>query len=136
MTNKELAEKVQLSAPGLQKRLRRLEESGVVQRYATIVDREALGFDLLCFVQVSLARHEPDAVHRFRQAVQAMPEVMECHHTTGESDYLLKVVVRNRTHLERFLVETLTPLPGMDRIRTSVVLREIKCTTAIPMTTD
>jgi DNA-binding Lrp family transcriptional regulator len=62
-----------------------------------------------------------------------MPEVLECHHITGEYDYLLKVVLRNRKHLEHFLTETLTPIPGMDKLRTSLVLSEIKATTAVPV---
>jgi len=133
MTNTELARRVDLSPPGLQKRLRKLEETGVIEQYVTLVNREAIGFDMLCFVQVTLQRHEPEAVRGFRKAVQTMPEVLECHHLTGEYDYLLKVVVRNRRHLEQFLLETLTPVPGMDKIRTSLVLSEIKTTTAVPV---
>ncbi len=133
ITNTELAQRVELSPPGLQKRLRKLEESGVIERYSTLVNREAVGFDMLCFVQVTLQRHEPRAVERFREVVQRMPEVLECHHITGEYDYLLKIVVRNRKQLEHFLLESLTPLPGMDKIRTSLVLREIKETTALPL---
>ncbi|UCG23296.1 MAG: Lrp/AsnC family transcriptional regulator [Chloroflexota bacterium] len=133
MTHAELARRIDLSPPGVQKRLRKLEENGVVDGYVTLVDREAVGFDMLCFVQVTLRRHEPEAVHRFREIVQTLPEVMECHHITGEYDYLLKVIVRNRKHLERFLVETLTPIPGMDKLRTSLVLSEIKNTTAVPL---
>ena len=132
MTNVELARRVDLSAPGLQKRLRKLEERGVIEQYVTLVNREALGFDMLCFVQVTLQRHEPAAIERFRDLVQTLPEVQECHHITGEYDYLLKVVVRNRKHLEQFLMETLTPIPAMDKIRTSLVLSEIKTTTVIP----
>jgi len=133
MTNAELARRVDLSPPGVQKRRRKLEESGIVEGYVTLVDREALGFDMLCFVQVTLQRHEPEAVHRFREIVQTLPEVMECHHITGEYDYLLKVIVRNRKHLEQFLVETLTPIPGMDKLRTSLVLSEIKNTIEVPL---
>lgn len=133
LSNAELARRVNLSAPGLQKRLRKLEESGVITHYVALIDREALGYDMLCFIQVTLQRHEPEAIRRFRSLVQAMPEVLECHHITGEYDYLLKVVVQNRKHLEQFLVETLTPIPGMDKIRTSLVLSEIKTTTAIPV---
>jgi DNA-binding Lrp family transcriptional regulator len=88
---------------------------------------------MLCFVQVTLQRHEPEAVRGFKEVVQAMPEVLECFHITGEYDYLLKIVVRNRKHLEQFLLEELTPVPGMDKIRTSLVLREIKTTTAVPL---
>ncbi len=133
MTNTELARRVDLSPPGLQKRLRKLEESGVIEQYVTLVNRESLGFDMLCFVQVTLQRHEPTAVSNFREAVQHMPEVLECYHLTGEYDYLLKVVLRNRRHLEKFLLETLTPVPGMDKIRTSLVLSELKTTTAVPL---
>lgn len=133
LSNVELARRVELSATGLQKRLRRLEEAGVIRGYAAVVDREALGFDMLCFVQVTLQRHEPDAVANFRREVAAMPEVLECHHLTGEFDYLLKVIVRNRKHLERFILETLTPVRGMDKIRTSLVLSEIKAAAAVPL---
>ncbi|MGH2536956.1 MAG: Lrp/AsnC family transcriptional regulator [Candidatus Promineifilaceae bacterium] len=133
MTNTELARRVDLSAPGLQKRIRRLEKSGVIGQYVTLVNREAVGLEMLCFVQVTLQRHEPEAVRRFKEIVQRMAEVMECYHLTGEYDYLLKVVVRNRRHLEEFLLEKLTPVPGMDKIRTSLVLREIKNTTQVPL---
>ncbi|MDX1613109.1 MAG: Lrp/AsnC family transcriptional regulator [Candidatus Promineifilaceae bacterium] len=133
ITNTELARRVDLSPPGLQRRVRKLEAEGVIDRYVTLVNREALGFDMLCFIQVTLQRHEPEAIQQFKDLVQTMPEVLECFHITGEYDYLLKIVVRNRRHLEQFLVETLTPVPGMDKIRTSLVLREIKTTTAMPL---
>ena len=136
MTNAELARRIDLSPPGLQKRLRRLEEAGVVERYVTLVNREAVGFDMLCFVQVTLQRHEPRAIARFRTLVQEIPEVLECYHLTGEYDYMLKVVVRNRKHLEEFLMEKLTPGPGMDKVRTSLVLSDIKNTTAVPIACD
>jgi Lrp/AsnC family leucine-responsive transcriptional regulator len=133
ITSTELARRVDLSAPGLQRRVRKLEETGVIERYVTLLSREAVGFDMLCFIQVTLQRHEPQAIQGFREAMKTVPEVLECFHITGEYDYLLKVVVRNRRHLEEFLVEKLTPLPGMDKIRTSLVLSEIKATTAVPL---
>lgn len=133
LSNAELARRVDLSAPGLQKRLRRLEKAGVIEQYTTVVNREALGLNLLCFVQVTLQRHEPAAIDNFRAFVRTVPEVLECHHVTGEYDYLLKVVVCDPKHLEKFLVEMLTPVPGMDKIRTSLVLNEIKKTTAVPI---
>ena len=133
LSNVELARRVELSPPGLHKRLRRLEEAGVVKQYVTLLDPEAVGYDMLCFVQVTLQRHAPDAVANFKCEVQKMSEVLECHHITGESDYLLKVVVRNRKHLEEFIVNTLTPVRGMDKIRTSLVLSEIKATTVLAL---
>ncbi len=133
ITSTELAKRVDLSPPGLQKRVRKLEELGVIEAYRTLLNREMLGFDMLCFIQVTLQRHEPEAIQRFRDLVQSMPEVMECFHLTGEYDYLLKVIVHNRKHLEHFLVDKLTPIRGMDKIRTSLVLSEIKVTTAVPL---
>src|SRR5262245_30062484 len=132
-TSADLARKVELSSPGVQKRLRKLEESGVIQRYATIVKREAIGLDLLCFVQVSLAHHEPKIVERVRDAVKQMPEVLECHYLTGEFDYLMKVVAASHKHLEQFLFEKLTRAQGVDKIRTSIVLNEIKQSTSLPL---
>jgi DNA-binding Lrp family transcriptional regulator len=133
MTSADLAREVDLSPPGVQKRLRKLEETGVIERYAAIVDREAVGLDLLCMVQVSLAHHEPRIVEGFRDAVRGMPEVLECHYLTGEFDYLLKVVVANHEHLEKFLFEKLTRSRGVDKIRTSIVLNEIKHSTSLPL---
>ena len=133
ITSTELARRVDLSPPGLQRRVRKLEESGVIERYVTVVNREAVGFDMLCFVQVTLLRHNPEGNKGFKDVVDAMPEVMECYHITGEYDYLLKVAVRNRKHLEQFLLDDLTPVPGMDKIRTSLVLRDIKTSNAVPL---
>ncbi len=131
--NSELARQVDLSPPGLQKRLRKLEERGVVQGYTALLDRQAVGLDLLCFVQVTLAHHEPDMIQSFRDGLGKIPEVLECHHLTGEFDYLMKVVVKNHKHLEWFLFEKLTPIPGVDKVRTSIVLREIKESTSLPL---
>ena len=128
----ELARQFKLSAPGVQKRLRRLEEKGVIERYVTLVNREAVGLDLLCFVLVMLAHHRADSVKRFRAGIVAMPEVLECHHLTGEFDCLLKLVVANHEELQRFL-ERLMKVGGVDRLRTSIVLSEIKSVTGLPL---
>ena len=128
----ELARQFELSPPGVQKRLRRLKEKGVIERYVTVVNREAVGLDLLCFVLVMLAHHRPDSVKRFRAGIAAMPEVLECHHLTGEFDCLLKLVVANHEELQRFL-ERLMKVGGVDRLRTSIVLSEIKSVTGLPL---
>src|SRR5215831_7398543 len=129
----ELARRLHLSAPGLQKRLRKLEARGVIKQHATIVRREAVGLDLLCFVHVMLAHHRPDSVKRFPGRIEKMPEILECHFLTGEYDYLLKVIVSNHDHLERFLFEKLMKVDGVDRIRTSIVVKEVKMSTALPL---
>jgi DNA-binding Lrp family transcriptional regulator len=129
----ELARQLKLSGPGLQKRLRKLEERGVIRGYATVVDREAVGLDLLCFIHIMLAHHRPDAIRRFPDRIMKMPEVLECHFLTGEFDYLLKVVVADHEELEKFLFERLMKVSGVDRTRTSIVVKEVKATTSLPL---
>jgi DNA-binding Lrp family transcriptional regulator len=133
ISNVELAQRVNLSPPATHARVRRLEEQGVIRRYAALLDPAKIGYDMLCFVRVSLQLHQSQPVERFGEIIQKMPEVLECHHITGEYDYLLKVAVRNRKDLERFAVERLTPIPGVARINTSLVLSEVKSTTALPI---
>ena len=129
----ELARKLKLSGPGLQKRMRKLEERGVIRRYAAIVNREAAGLGILCFVHIMLAHHRPDSIKRFPDRIKNMREVLECHFLTGEFDYLLKVVCANHEDLEKFLFERLMKVPGVDRTRTSIVVKEVKATTALPL---
>jgi Lrp/AsnC family transcriptional regulator, leucine-responsive regulatory protein len=133
ITNVDLARRVNLSAPATHTRVRRLEALGFIQRYVALLDRDRLGYDLMCFITVSLRMHQPDEVQRFRSIVTEMPEVLECYHITGDYDYILKVVVQNRQDLQRFLMDRLTPIPGIERIYTRVALTEIKATTALPI---
>lgn len=133
ISNADLARRIHLSPPATLARLRRLEEAGYIRGYVALVDREKVGYDLLCFVRVSLAMHQPEQVRAFREAVRRMPEVLECYHVTGDFDYLLKVAVPHRRALEQFLVERLTPIPGVARLYTSLALSEVKATTALPL---
>jgi len=129
----ELARRLHLSGPGLQKRLKKLERTGVIRRYVALVNREAIGLDLLCFVHIMLAHHRPNAIRKFPDRVQSMPEVLECHSLTGEFDYLMKIVVADHDRLERFLFEKLMKVDGVDRIRTSIVVKETKASTSLPL---
>jgi Lrp/AsnC family leucine-responsive transcriptional regulator len=133
LSNVELARKVSLSPPATHTRLRRLEKDGYIRQYTAVVDREKAGYDLLCFIHISLQMHQVAQVEKFREATRKMPEVLECHHITGEFDYLLKVVLRNRKDLERFVVDKITPIPGVARIHTSLVFTEVKSTMALPL---
>ena len=132
-TDADLARRVELSASGLKKRLRKLQDRGVIQRRVTLLDRNAVDLGLLCFVQVFLSHHQADAVRHFSDAVRELPEVLECHSLTGEHDYLLKIVARDDRHLEHILANQLAAIPGVDRLLTSIVLNEIKRTTALPL---
>ncbi len=133
LANAELARRLSLSPPAVHARIRRLEEQGYVRGYVALLDRERLGFDMLCFIQISLQLHQIEQVNHFRTTIQQIPEVLECHHVTGEYDYLLKIAVRNRQELERLVMEKLTPIPGVARIHTSLVFSEIKASTALPL---
>jgi DNA-binding Lrp family transcriptional regulator len=132
ITNAELARRLNLSPPAVHARLRRLDEQGYVRQYVALLDREKLGYDMLCFVNISLQMHTREQVQQFRDAIQRIAGVLECHHVTGEYDYLLKVVARNRKELEHLVMEELTPIPGVARIHTSLVFTEVKFNTALP----
>ena len=133
ISNVALARRIGLSAPACHARVRRLEEQGYIDRYVALLDREKMHYDLLCFISVGFQLHQYATIARFRQIISELPEVLECHHITGEYDYLLKVAVHNRSGLERFVVDRLTPIEGVARIHTSIVLSEVKATTALPL---
>ena len=132
-SNVELARRIHLSPPATLARVKSLEERGYIRQYTALLDAERLGFELLCFIHIGLQLHQPEQVNSVREAIRDIPQVLECHHVTGEYDYLLKVVARGRKDLERFVLEQLTPIKGIARIHTSLVLTEVKSTTALPV---
>ncbi len=133
ISNVELARRINLSPPATLTRVKALEEQGIIRGYTALLDAEALGFELLCFIQVGLQLHQPEQVNSVREAIRDIPQVLECHHVTGDYDYLLKVVARGRKDLEKFILEQLTPIRGIARIQTSLVLTEVKSTTILPV---
>lgn len=133
VSNAELARRVNLSPPAIHARLRRLEEQGVIRQYAALLDREKAGYDMLCFVHMNLQQHQQEQMDTVRAAILAIPEVLECYSLTGEYDYLLKVAIRHRKDLERFVMHHLTKISGVHQVHTSIVLTEIKSTTALPI---
>jgi len=133
ISNVELARRVNLSPPATHARLKRLDEQGCIRQVVALLDYEKVGYDMICFVSVSLQLHQVEELEGFRAIINGMPEVLECYHVTGEFDYLLKIVIHNRQDLQRFIVKDLTPVPGVARIYTSLVLSEVKSTTALPL---
>lgn len=133
LSNAELAKHVHLSPPAVHTRTRRLEREGYIRGYAALLDPQRVGIEMVCFVHLTLQRHQPGEVGAISTAVCRMPEVLECHHVTGEHDFILKIAVRNRQDLERFIIEELTPIPGIARVHTGIVLREVKSTTVLPL---
>ncbi len=133
ISNSELARRIKLSQPATHARLKRLETQGVIRQHVSLLDRDKLGLDLICFFQVRLAAHSEEALLRFEQQVNAFDEVLECHYLTGQFDYLLKAVFANRHALEQFERQRLTALTDVVQITTSVALSEIKMTTILPL---
>lgn len=128
-----LAEAVDLTAPPVHDRLRRMEEAGIIRGYVALLDAQQIGYRLTVWVSVTLALHREGSVNRFRDAVQAVPEILECHHVTGGADFLLRVVCRDTAHYEDLVLHTLTRLPGVERLNSSVVLSTFKSHTALPL---
>lgn len=133
ISNAELARRINLSQPAVFNRLRRLEARGFIRGYVALLDREMTGYDLLCFIHVRLHKHDPDHNAVFQAAVRAVPQILECHHVTGDYDYLLKAVAHNRKDLEDLVVNQLTLIPGIAHIQTSLVFTEVKATTVLPL---
>ena len=133
VSNVELAQRIMLSPPAVHARIRRLEEKGYIRGYVALLDREKIGYDLLCIVSVTLRSHETQLIQAFKEAIRQLPEVLECFFLTGDHDFLLKVIVRNHKELEYFLTEKLTPIPGVGHISTGVVLAELKNTTVLAL---
>ena len=133
ISNHRLAAEVGLSASPCWRRVKRLEESGLIQRYVTLLDAEAAGLPVQAYLHVSLDNHHPDTVAAFERMVQARPEVLECYAMSGEYDFLLKVAARSMVDYERFMTRHLLREAEVQTANTSFVLKRIKYTTAIPL---
>lgn len=133
ITNIELAQMVGLSPSPCLQRVRRLQESGLISRYVTLLNPLALGLTVSVFIQVSLERQVERALESFEKAIQSRPEVMECYLMTGDADYLLRVVVPDVPSLERFIVNYLSKISGIASIKSSFALKQVKYKTALPL---
>jgi DNA-binding Lrp family transcriptional regulator len=135
ISNVELARRVALSPSPCLRRVRELEESELIRRHVTLLDPQALGLGVSVFIQVRLDRQVERSLEVFEAAVLGRPEVMECYLMTGDADYLLRVVVPDVPAFERFLLEHLTRVPGVANLRSSFALKQVKYTTALPLST-
>jgi len=133
ISNVELAEAVGLSPAPCLRRVRALEEAGVIKRYAGIVDAAAVGLPISIFVNVSLERQERSRLEDFEEHIRSCPEVMECYLMTGSSDYLVRVVAPDLQAYERFLADKLTRIPGVANIRSSFALKQVAYNTELPL---
>ncbi|MCK5146722.1 Lrp/AsnC family transcriptional regulator [bacterium] len=133
ITNAQLAKMVGLSPPSMLERVRKLEKNGIIKKYTALVEAKKVGKGLMAFVAVSLRLHQTEAIEEFVADIQKIPEVLECHHITGESDYLMKVVITDMEEYERFLLEKLTHFNVVSHVRTSFILKSMKQETKIPI---
>lgn len=132
LTMQELADRVGLSSSAAWRRVKALEESGVIDRYAAIANTRKAGFGLSSMVHLSLARHEQKNVDHFIREVLQHPEVLECFQTSGEADFHLRVVVPDIDAYNEFLDGFIFKLPGVSQVRSNIILKEIKADTALP----
>ena len=133
LTNLELAAKVGLSPSPCLRRVKALEDSGILKRYVAILDAVAVGLPISAFINVSLRSQEREALEQFQSRIASYPEVMECYLMTGTSDYLLRVVVPDLESYERFLGDKLTRIPGIGNIQTSFALKPVVYRTELPL---
>jgi Lrp/AsnC family transcriptional regulator, leucine-responsive regulatory protein len=133
LTNVELADRVGLSPSPCLRRVRHLEETGLIKGYQAVVDQAKAGLPVSVFVSVRLEQQREEAMARFEAAVRGFPEVLECYLMTGTRDYLLRVVASDLAGYEQFLKRTLTRIDGVASIESSFALAQVKHTTALPV---
>lgn len=133
LSNVELAQRVGLSESPCLRRVRRLEDSGVIASYRAVLNRQKLGLGLTAFVGVKVGPHDHIEEQTFANAVTALPEVVSCHLVSGDMDFLLQVVVPDLAAYERFLIGTLLKVPGVRDIRSSFAMRAYKSDAPLPL---
>ena len=134
ISNLELADQVGLSPTPCSRRVKRLEDSGLIAGHVTLLNPEALGLNLTAIVGIAMDRHTPDRFESFEKAIAEMPEIIECSIVTGQTaDFLLKVVVKDMQHYEKFLLGNLTRLKGVTGVHSSFVLRNLVKKTELPL---
>jgi Lrp/AsnC family leucine-responsive transcriptional regulator len=133
LSNVALAERVHLSPSPCLRRLKALEQSGVIEGYRAVLDREAIGLGLTVFVEVKVEGHSEDTALAVENAVQPMPEVVSCHIVSGAADFLLEVVVPDLRAYERLLLGSLLKLPAVSDVRSNFAIRTVKAPSPLPL---
>ncbi len=133
ITNQALAERAQLSESACLRRVRRLEDSGLIRGYVALLDQAQAGYPDNVFVRITLVSQQQSDLRAFEAAVAELSEVMECYLMSGDSDYLLRVIVADARDYERLHTQFLTRLPGVDRVHSSFALRTVAKRTELPV---
>ena len=132
-SNVELSARVHLSAPQCFRRVRSLEERGVIRSYTAQVLPEALGLDVTAYVSLNIAGEQFGRVREIEASIRGFPQILECHTVSGDYDYLLKVVARDLKSLSQFLTDRLMQVPGVDDVRSMICLEEVKAPSPLPV---
>ena len=132
-SNVEIAKRVHLSPSPCLMRVKALKDKGVIRNYVALADPKILGLGLNVFISISLKEQSKEALAQFEQRISEHDEVMECYLMTGDSDYLIRVAVADMGALEKFILEQLTPIPGIEKIRSSFALKQVRYKTALPL---
>lgn len=133
LSNVELARRVHLSPSPCMARVKALESRGLIRRYVALLDAQQLGLHLNVFISISLNQQSREALREFEARVTARDEVMECYLMTGDADYLLRVAVPDMPALESFILEQLSPIAQVEKIRSSFALKQVRYKTALPL---
>ncbi|NVK54343.1 MAG: Lrp/AsnC family transcriptional regulator [Alteromonadaceae bacterium] len=134
ISNQELAEAVNLSPSPCLRRVKQLEDSGVIDGYVALVNARKMGLTLVSFIQIVMDKHTPERFENFDNAIATFPEVLESHLITGQSaDYLLKVIVKDMDDFQQFLLNKLTRVEGVSGVHSSFVLKSPRKSTAVPV---
>jgi DNA-binding Lrp family transcriptional regulator len=134
LSNQALADRVGISPAACWRRVRALEDEGVISGYAAILDRKRVNLHLCAFVHITLSRHVKESTTSFEAAILQRSEVLECFATTGDADFILRVVTASIESLDQFLEEFLFAMPQISQVRSNIALRELKFETALPLT--
>ena len=133
LSNAKVAERLSMSETPCWRRLKRLEQDGVIAGYQAVLDRRTLGLGVMAFVQLGCAEHTEAATEKFQKIIQSSPNVLSCHNTTGEADFLLQVVAKDLDDYCCFVERVLRRLPGVSSIRSNISLRELKSSNRLPI---
>jgi len=136
LSNVELAKRVHLSPSPCLARVKALEASGCIREYVALLAPEALGLRLNVFISISLKQQGREALQNFERNICECDEVMECYLMTGDADYLIRVVMADMQALEHFIIERLSPMPEVEKIRSSLSLKQVRYKTALPLKKD
>ena len=132
-SNVELAKRVHLSPSPCLMRVKALKDKGVIRNYVALADPKVLGLGLNVFISISLKEQSKESLAEFEKRISEHDEVMECYLMTGDSDYLIRVAVADMGALEKFILEQLTPIAGIEKIRSSFALKQVRYKTALPL---